>query len=128
VKLDEAFRRPRVAIAGGPRTGKTTLALATEHADGRPVIHTDDLLEDGFDWSEISEEVVRRCRDHERFIVEGTRVAHALRKGLAVDVVIYLRAPKAETTSGQDVMAKSIRTVFDEWKRKAGRRVPVVYA
>jgi hypothetical protein len=39
----------RVAIAGGPRTGKTTLAATVKD---RPVVHTDDFIV-GHEWSEV---------------------------------------------------------------------------
>ncbi len=55
-------RYARVAIGGGPRVGKTTLAaLATD----RPVVHTDDWR--GLPWSDQPYAIIEACSTHERF-------------------------------------------------------------
>jgi hypothetical protein len=139
--LDEALALPRVAITGGPHTGKSSLARRI--ADGRLVMHTDPdelpeeiramlaKLPERDRWSALSAEVVRRLAGVERFAVEGIRVAHALRKGLQVDAVVWCtrvfpkpghpRKPKHEQT------AKSIATVFQDWLASRPG-VPVVRA
>lgn len=63
----------RVAICGGPKTGKTTFADTL----GVPVRHTDDVV--GLGWSAASDEV-SRWFDAETFCVEGVAVLRALRK------------------------------------------------
>ncbi len=118
--VEEAIRAARrVAIAGGPRTGKTTLARAQK---GRLILETDHLIR-WFDWSELSEHVVRRCSQLDEFIVEGVRAAHALRKGLVVDLVVWLDTPRAELSEGQKTLEKATRTVFEEWARAS--RTPI---
>jgi hypothetical protein len=49
----EALGSERLVIAGGPRTGKTTLAAELAGKTGAPVHHTDDLI-GGFAWSDAS--------------------------------------------------------------------------
>jgi hypothetical protein len=123
VTLEEALRMPRVAIAGGPRTGKTTLS---QRVTGRTVLHTDDLI-GKFEWSQLSEEIVRQCASLGGFAVEGVRVAHALRKGLEVDAVVWLETAKERLTPGQASMTRAVRTVFFEWEAANGARVPIVW-
>jgi HK97 family phage prohead protease len=124
VTADEARAAPRVAVAGGPRSGKTTLSdsiAATRPGD--PLLHTDDYMD--LEWSEASEKICSDCAKLERFIIEGVRVAHALRKGLAVDAVFWLGESVADRTPEQESMAKAVATVFDEWREGNGDTVPV---
>lgn len=133
--LDEARRLPRIAIAGGPHTGKTF--LADEIADGRLVLHTDDLrkelehLPKAERWSALSALVIERLRGVDSFVVEGVRVAHALRKGLVVDAVIWRsfvrEKPGVPYTKDHASMAKATLTVFKDWLAlRSG--IPVVNA
>jgi hypothetical protein len=108
---------PRVAIAGGGRVGKSTMAaLATD----RPVLYAKPFedMEPEVGWSGVSERMVEATKDLESFVIEGVRVAHALRKGMQVDAVVYLRRPKvaaSELKPGHTTQAKGVQTVFDEW-------------
>lgn len=110
----------RVAIAGAPKVGKTTLSnMVTD----RPILRTDDHRQG--DWSKNSEGVMITVNSTPGpLVIEGVRVPHALRKGMKVDAVIYLTQPKAEQTSKQISMGKACRTVFNEW-RFAHPDVPV---
>lgn len=105
----------RIAIAGSPQSGKTTLSrtlnLTTKH--------TDDLIE--LDWSEASKKVSYWFDDLEIEIIEGVAVPRALRKWLSrnkegkpVDKVIYLSNSYHKLTKGQETMAKGCRTVWNE--------------
>ena len=121
--LDTLRQYQRIAIAGGPRTGKTT--LSTRVTD-RPVVHGDDFIALG--WSQASEALAAQVNASVGpLVVEGVQVPRALRKGMAVDVVIWLERPYVTQTPEQAIMAKGCRTVFDEW-RAANPTVPVVYA
>lgn len=102
----------RVAITGAPSCGKTTLAkMVTD----RPVFYSDDFKH--LPWSEASAEVANVVNNHSgACVVEGVAVARALRKGMKVDAVIYMKRPKIEQKPGQIAMGKGIRTVFDEWR------------
>jgi len=117
----------RVAIVGGPRTGKTTLSerVNAELKDDRFVLHNDDLLK-SFDWTSAPFGIIERLAPYTRFVVEGVQTARALRKGLKVDAVIYLDDPKVLRNKGQVSMAKGIATVFAEW-RAAHPFVPLVH-
>jgi broad-specificity NMP kinase len=89
-EFEAALDVPRLAITGGPRSGKTTLSGMLAHRrEDDLVLHTDDLIGE-YTWSDISAKVVELCAESDRFLVEGVRVAHALRKGLRCDAVIFL--------------------------------------
>lgn len=106
----------RIAIAGGPRVGKTTLGLRLhELLPERRLLHTDDLI-DRMAWSEVSDFIVRDLAG-DPWIVEGVRVVHALRKGLEADLVIWMDRPWVPLTPGQASMSKAVGTVFAEWRR-----------
>jgi hypothetical protein len=116
----------RICIAGGPRTGKTTLALDLyertridpDHDRVGVLRHTDDLIDLG--WSEASAAAAEWFREPGPWIVEGVAVPRALRKWLAAnegkpcDVVYWLEEPHEELSPGQVAMAKGCATVFDE--------------
>lgn len=113
---------PRLAIVGGPNTGKTTCAL--ELAGSRTyrdatVRHTDDVIDLG--WSEASEEVADWLMYDGPLIVEGVAVARGLRKwlrrgmkGRPVDRVLVLTQPFVPLPPGQASMAKGVATVLAE--------------
>ncbi len=121
--LEEAMAKPRVAIAGVPDGGKTT--LADKHAGGRPVIRTDDSIGKA-PWSERSADLVRQCAALDSFVVEGMRVPHALRKGLKVDAVVWLGKAHEKPDPGKLAMGKGAKTVFDGWRAADSGRTPVV--
>lgn len=105
-------RYPRVAIVGGPRTGKTTFARSVRD---RPVISTDDYMD--LPWEDVPAKVIEAAAAAgASFVVEGVQAARALRKGLEVDAVIVLTQPKTELTPGQAAMGKGVMTVFNEWQ------------
>lgn len=128
----------RICIAGGPRTGKTTLAgtLFERHdwphdapdCDGCGVVrHTDDLIQLG--WSEASAAAAEWFEYPGPWIVEGVAVPRALRKWLAAhpegkpcDVVYWLEEPHEERTPGQIAMANGCLTVWREVRPELERR------
>lgn len=110
----------RIAIVGGPRTGKSTLAGLVED---RPVIRTDNFRH--IEWSQVPAAIIERCKGLERFIIEGVQAARALRSGLVVDAVIYLDSAACERTDNHRNMAKGIESIFREW-RDRNRLVHVV--
>lgn len=118
----------KVAICGGPRVGKTTLATTPGIDVGVFVLHTDDLIET-VPWDDVPPHVMHQLQDGPlrpvRWLLEGVQAARCLRKGLAVDAVIWLDRPHVQRTPKQDAMAKAVRTVFDEW-RAANPAVPVL--
>lgn len=122
----------RIAITGGPRTGKTTLAGDLEYS-GLPaglgtlqqparwnVRHTDDLIHLG--WSEASQAASLWFDEPGPWIVEGVAVSRALRKWRdqhphmppPIDRLIYLHEPLEALTTGQSAMAKGVAKVHAE--------------
>ncbi len=114
-------KHSRVAIAGGPRTGKTTLSA---RITDRPVSHTDDFMKEP--WERVPHLVIAMLRDLPAFVVEGVQVPRTLRKGLEVDAVIWLDSPVTDQTSKQRTMSAACRTVFQEWREKNYLR-PIYY-
>ena len=106
----------KTVIVGGPKTGKTTYALA----DGRPVYHTDDTFEKmGLDWSEGSAEVSKWFDRDGPWIIEGVSTARALRKWLAAhdsgapcDEIVILDHAFKELLKGQNSMRAGVFTVL----------------
>lgn len=108
----------RIVIAGGPRTGKTTLAIRLGVQHFIIPRHTDDLIATHA-WSEASDEAARWLEHDGPFIIEGVAAVRALRKFLKAhpsrrpcDVVHWLFAPKVEQTPGQRAMAKAALTIW----------------
>ena len=101
----------RLVLAGGPRAGKTTLAAIL--AAGRPVIHTDDYIDCG--WDKAPAAIVQACQGLSSFVLEGCRAPWALREGLQVDGVLWLGKSFVELNDGQAALAKAARSVLDEW-------------
>lgn len=122
----------RIAITGGPKTGKTTLALSKRMEMACDVMHTDDLI-GKLDWSDASAEVARWMDEPGPWIIEGVAVSRALRKWRdnhpgerpPVDRVVYLSEPHESLSTGQASMAKGVRKVHDEiepWLNEHGIR------
>lgn len=105
----------RIAIAGGPRTGKTTAASTLPGA----ALHTDDVMRLG--WSAASQEVSTWFDRPGDVVVEGVAVPRALRKwlkrnpvGMPVETVVLLAYPYETLTPGQSRMTKGHATVWSE--------------
>lgn len=101
----------RVAIAGGPRCGKSTLSVTVTD---RPVIGTDDYK--GIPWEVIPERMIADVIGKDTFVIEGVMVARALRRGLIVDAVVYMTLPKVKQLPGQVAMTKGVLTIFKQWR------------
>lgn len=124
----------KIAIAGGPRCGKTTLlksARAIEAESVSPLpssprhfFSTDDLI--GQPWPAIPHLVIGELAAHSSYLVEGVMVARALRRGLKPDVVVWLNRAYEPLSKGQRSMAKAVATVFREWVGVGVRGVAVV--
>lgn len=103
----------RIAIAGGPKTGKTTLAAAVTD---RPVIHTDDHK--GMQWSELPPTILALPDLMlERWVIEGVQVGRCLRKGLKPDLVLWLDGAWEQLSPGLRSMEKGCETIFKDWLR-----------
>ncbi len=115
----------RILIAGGPRSGKSTLGrkLAAEHHVEYRC--TDELIPMG--WSEASEAVTKWFERSDGWLIEGVAVPRAIRKWFRshkdkpADVCYWLGAPRVELSPGQNAMAKGCRKVWDEVVRDLER-------
>ncbi len=135
-------RWQRIAITGGPGTGKTTLADAVHHVRTSEmrrsaimtVRHADDAIEHG--WSGASAEVADWLDYPGPLVVEGVAVARGLRKwlrahetGQPVDVVVVLTEVHRGIPPGSVRMAKGVHTVLEEIQAELERRgVQVIHA
>ena len=110
----------KIAIAGVPKSGKTTEAIKLGKIMFAKVWHTDDLI-GTCDWSELSERVSDWFNLNENVIIEGVAVPRALRKWLAAnpegkpcDKVYWMKNNREELSTGQLSMAKACLTVINE--------------
>ena len=117
----------RVLVAGGPRTGKTTLSDRLE-AKGIPVYHTDALI-GSHEWSEASAEVARWLEEPGPWVVEGVSSVRAARKFMAkhpdkkpCDLFVWVRGAKVDRTPGQAAMARGVATIFAGIRPELERR------
>jgi len=116
----------RIGIAGGPRTGKSTLAGALAARHGLGVTHTDDLMHLG--WSEASAHVAGGLLAARAGIFEGVALPRALRKALAtsldrpLEVLLVLRQTMRELTPGQAAMQRGHDSVLEPLLRELERR------
>ncbi len=107
----------RIAIAGIPDGGKSTLARKLAAHLGCVLRETDDLIPLG--WSNDSAVAATWFDDENGFVIEGVAVVRALRKWLAAhpegkpcDRVVWLDVPKVQLTSEQLTMAKGCETIW----------------
>lgn len=120
-------RYKRIAIVGGPETGKTThyAAMVTD----RQVIHTDDWL--SYPYEAVPELVMAHVERLESsgaksFLIEGAaQLARALRKGLEVDAVFLTTKPKVPRKPRQVATAKGTLKIVRDW-RQANPDVPLL--
>lgn len=121
---DALAKYDRVAIAGGPRTGKSTaLAGVTD----RPTYGSDALNAAEVSWDAAPDHLIRMAEQlGPRWVIEGVQVARALRKGMACDAVVVMRKPKVAQSKGQAAMGAGIDTVLAEWQSSDGGRTPCI--
>lgn len=133
-----------VVIVGPPAAGKTELAnaLAEKFPDYK-VYHTDDYMMHGYADSlyRLMDDI--QADPNPKIIVEGIQTARLLRKGaqrgdLFADLVIEVDSPQKEirytgrTIAGEPTKpypygtAKSVTTVFDEYKSMSKREPRII--
>ncbi len=117
----------RTLIAGGPRTGKTTLGGKLARAAGIKLRSTDDLIPLG--WSEASEAAAGWMSVAGPWVIEGVALPRALRKwleahrtGKPADELYWLAVPREERSAGQIRMAAGCETVWAEVMAEVERR------
>lgn len=109
----QAFNR--VAIGGGPLTGKSLVASCLlKHYK----FETDDFMDRA--WADQPGEIIAFLDFRESTIklpwcLSGVTVGRCLRKGLICDAVVFLEYPLEPLTFGQAKMAEGCKTVFNDW-------------
>ncbi len=99
----------RIAIAGCPRAGKTTLAKRLAAELDVTAFHADDLIAT-HEWSAASAELARKLLEPGPYVVEGVAVVRALRKALDAsnakpcDRVLWMDKPHQALNAGQQRM------------------------
>ncbi len=111
---------PRVVVCGGPRCGKTAVAVRASERYGRRMMFGDSLI-GRLPWGEDSVEVSRWFDLDGEWVIEGVVCVRALRKWLVRNPggkppfrVMRLTAGVHERNDTQSVMAKGEATVWDE--------------
>jgi len=117
----------KLAIVGGPRTGKTTLAARLGEERSCPVLGTDALI-GTHGWSDASEEASTWFDRPGSWVVEGVATVRALRKwlrrhddGAPVDTVVICDVPRKQEARHVP-MAKGVATVWAEIAPELERR------
>lgn len=117
----------KIAIAGVPRAGKTTLGTLIADSIGAELRSTDDLIDLG--WSEASQAASEMFNEDASFVMEGVAVPRALRKwlranpeGKPVDEIRWMGTPRVEHTKGQAAMGKGVLKVWLEILPELQRR------
>ncbi len=111
---------PRVVVCGGPRAGKTAVAVRASERYSRPVFFGDALI-GNLSWSDASMEVSRWFDREGEWIIEGVVCARALRKWLARNDgrkrtfdVVRVTDGIHDRSDAQSAKAKGEATVWDE--------------
>lgn len=131
----------RIAVCGGPRTGKSTFAskLASElgielfSTGKRAVVATDNFM--GVGWENVPRLVMERLGELDDWILEGTQATRVLRhwyrtapETLRLDRVYFFDRPWVVRNGGQNAMAKGVMTIWREVRRELHKReIPIVY-
>lgn len=117
----------RVAIAGAPRAGKTTLGTKMAAELGVECRETDSTIDLG--WGRDSEKVKEWMEEEGPLVIEGMAVPRALRKwfvahpdGRPVDAVIWMGWPRVNLTDGQRAMGIGAATVMKDILPELRRR------
>jgi phage gp29-like protein len=107
-------------IVGGPRSGKTTMAVRASERFGRTARHADDLMNDGT-FEEAGEAVSKWLDEKGEWIVEGVAAVRGLRAWLERNpdaklgvTVVMLTDAKLPLSDGQAAMATGVKTVWSE--------------
>jgi adenylate kinase family enzyme len=131
----------RIAIIGGMRCGKSTLASRLVKESGVDLFSTGKralLATDNFrdtPWDELPSVVIERLRSLDSWILEGCQAARVLRRWyreapdeVKLDRAYYLNRSWVQRRPAQEAAAKGLakvwRDVFPELHR---RGVPIVY-
>jgi hypothetical protein len=131
----------RIAICGGPRTGKSTFAskLATElgielfSTGKKALVATDNFMDVG--WENVPRLVMERLLELDDWILEGTQATRVIRhwyrtapETLQLDRVYFFERPWVVRNGGQNAMAKGVQTIWREVRAELHKRgIPILY-
>lgn len=118
----------RVIVAGGPRSGKTTLSVRASERYGLPWRSGDDIIANT-GWGDDSQKVAQWFDEPGDFIYEGVVMPRAIRKWLDANpdkkldaTVVWLGSAKSKRSERQSTMAKACQTIWDEVAPELQRR------
>ena len=117
-------RYDRIVLCGVVNSGKSL--LLEEAAPARRIFHTDSLHDLGLEWEDYPQAVMDALEGAKRFLLVGMQGPRILRKGLAVDVVVWLNAPLGGLTAKQAGFSRGARTILHRWRREH-QEVPVYF-
>lgn len=113
----------RVAIGGGPMTGKSLVAAQLNLTHYQCT--TDSFMT--FPWADQPEAIITWLNRAKHtwltvdgksvysWVLSGVQVGRCLRKGLVADAVVFLEYPLKPLTSRQAQMVASCKTIFNDW-------------
>lgn len=123
----------KIAICGGPRTGKTTFAKRLGAELGLRVVSTDQFIK--FAWDVVPDMVIAELAPLSGWILEGVQAARVLRRWFnsppsvekpSLHGVYWLEKSFSDLSDGQRSLGKGVATVFADVRpilRKLG--VPI---
>jgi len=122
----------RIVVIGGPRTGKTTYATKLARQLGAHLASTGKRTEDESglvstdnymrraNWGTLPDVVLKDLKNRENWVLEGTQAARVLRRALKedptfkVDKVLVFNRPWVARNTGQEAMAKGVKTILKD--------------
>ncbi len=108
----------RIAICGGPRTGKTTLGERLAEKYAAPLISTDEYMH--VPWERVPDDILPELIPSAPWILEGVQAARVIRRAirerqeLGLTAVYFLQTPVRPLDGPQRAMARGIDKVFQE--------------
>jgi hypothetical protein len=131
----------RIAICGGPRTGKSTYASKLASKLGielfstgkKALVATDNFI--GVGWENVPKCVMERLVELDDWILEGTQATRVIRhwyrtapETLKLDRVHFFDRPWVIRNGGQNAMAKGVKTIWQEVRPELLKRgIPILY-
>lgn len=121
---DLAQRYQRIAVAGGPLTGKSIFG---QHIPPeRRWVETDQFMDQP--WDQQPQWATWALNGYDEWLLTGVQTGRVLRKGLEPQLVVWLATPLEPLSPGQETMRKGCVKIFEDWMaaRPAGVDVTIV--